>query len=1212
MEQESRRKGPRSPSADSDDSSHRRRSRKYDRSPSPRRSRYRRSRSRDRRSRSSSRDRRRKETNRSQQEWKQQTTSSQSQSAAANSAGSTGYVPPVHNQYQAPPPPNTSQPPPPLPAYNQGYNNYNYNYGQGYDYSYQQPTSYRSDYPPPNWQGNQVPYNNQQPPPPPTLTTQQESSRAVDSGSSSLVTSLARPEDAKKEAIAAEVKQQKATLAKQREEYVKKSATLQRELEILRQQCDEIGKEGGRENNRIIKENQKLQIEIQNKMKSIHNVIDMLTGIIGDKATVDDLKSKFKVELNKRSKSPKEDFPTGKSDSPDRSSVTDSDKECKADREGRERRSPEDSKPMYNFVHYDPEMHWCKVCDIFPKTAKEYLNHLHSNEHKEVCLERKIVDMPWHEQNGEGTEKEVPFYPGLPTKRTPIKGLQFFSAATAWYCKLCNSWIGDLHCASLHLKSKRHSENFSRFVEQNPHWETDWMADREKAFSEEKHKQIQMELQKQKDDDPPPKSKKSKKNKKKSKKSKKRRNRSSASDTSSESENSESDSDQDMSKSIRVAMRNKMKASTQAILNEEIDYHRIKLKGHWSKNVQVHQATTPEQQPVEADDRQLLNSIRDKLKAKQEEEMKSISNRTQSQEKMIMEEEEEQEQSSFSKKSESLEAWGPKEPPKPFWIKKEEDKVQPLPSKPIELPKPEEMPKPHMGFWTKQQVNMTLKPSESKSTEKEEERERERDRYKDDRDRKYDRREDKYDRYSRYDRRRGRDRDRDRERDRERERERDYYEDRRKRDVNESPRRERSWRDSPKRNYEKYDKDRRDDNSSNDESKFEKKTNESASKSKKGGVQSKKSAQVAKGKLPFIGRLPLFKKKTEEPKLPEKDIAPLPYQQSKFEDTPKVPNEIINPPGVVHITKLATPVNLNNNANQANKTPPMKILVAPPPPVLNESKPTQQVVDMEIEDQSEETVIEQPIIEQQKQTQSTTKVTVPSHPPPPLNRPPPSFSSNQQQQQPQPQQQPTSQPQPQSQQQQQQQQQQPQQQHIQNRPTFTPSRPMPPPFMSTPPPFMQTAPRFPPHQVLRPPMQPHPPFVTNPPPQIQNPPTFITNHQNPPPPTLPSVETVTHDISDIPEPTEKRPDPSIPLPDDLQEALNIIFPKEETESKQQNQQESNVMYSSMYSMLGCVGYGPEYMDQPPPEITQAEVEADTQPGPDDLKMLGIDEGDTIL
>lgn len=61
-------------------------------------------------------------------------------------------------------------------------------------------------------------------------------------------------------AIAAELKHQKATLAKQREEYVKKTSTLQRELEILRKQFEEIGKEGGRENSRIIKENHKLQV----------------------------------------------------------------------------------------------------------------------------------------------------------------------------------------------------------------------------------------------------------------------------------------------------------------------------------------------------------------------------------------------------------------------------------------------------------------------------------------------------------------------------------------------------------------------------------------------------------------------------------------------------------------------------------------------------------------------------------------------------------------------------------------------------------------------------------------------------------------------------------------------------------------------------------------------------------------------------------------
>ncbi|XP_015109745.1 zinc finger matrin-type protein CG9776 isoform X3 [Diachasma alloeum] len=990
---------------------------------------------------------------------------------------------------------------------------------------------YGKDYPPPNWQGGQVGYNNQ-PAPSSSLPPPSETSRTVEPAPPGLAAPVPRPEDVKKEAIQAEVKQQRATLVKQRDGYVKKSTTLQRELEILRQQCDEIGKESGRENNRIVKENQKLQVEIQNKMRSIHNVIDMLTGIIGDEATVDDLKTKFKVEAPKKlSRSPKEDFPKANPpDTPEKSSASENEKEIKNDRDRKMTRNvEEDSKPMYNFVHYDPEMHWCKICDIFPKTAKEYLNHLHSAEHKETCLERKIVDMPWHEKNGEGTEREVPYYPGLPTKRTPIKGLQFFSAATAWYCKLCDSWIGDLHCASLHLKSKRHSENYSRFVEQSPHWETDWMADREKAFSDERQKQMQLELQKQKEDEPPPlpppKPKKSKKSKKNKKKSRKRKNKSSNSESSSDSENTESDSDQDMSKSIRVAMRNKMKASTQAILNEEIDYHGIKLKGHWSHVPQ----SKSDSHSQENDDRQLLNSIREKLKAKQEEEMKQKNERRTIQEQPTPEVE--PEKTYPTKPEPPLEAWGPKEPPKPFWIKKDEEKTP----KSTDIQKSEDMPKPHMGFWTKQQVNMSVKPPEK--PEKEEERER--DRYRDDRDRKYDRRDDKYhSRYDRYDRRRDRDRD--------------YYDDRRKeRRGDDSPRRERNWRESPKRNYDKY-KERRDEEST-EESKFEKKTNESA-KQKKSSAPLKKTPAPApsKGKLPFIGRLPLFKKKNEEVKTMERDIAPLPYVQSKFEDTPQVPSEIINPPGVVHITKLATPVALNNIPA---KSQPMKILVAPPPPVLNTSSAPKnsasvvtQVVDMEIEDQSEETIIEESIVENSKgsglahvekafaagQNDVTTPVV---------------FSTTQ-----------------------------------------------PPPFIPTNPShFAQNAPRF----SVRPPT-----VAYSHPPPVQTPYA---------PMAMPTVENVHPDAVETPEVGKTAADPSQPLPEDLQEALNIIFPKDNADAKDDSQVEHNVMYGSMYdSMLGCVGYGPEYMDQPPPEITQADVEPDGQPGPDDLRMLGIDEGDTIL
>jgi hypothetical protein len=89
MEQEARRKGPRSPSEESDGL--RRRSKKYDRSPSPRR-RYRRS-----RSRSSSRERnsRRKDAAR-ELEWK---TTMQSVNKASNPPNSTAYPQPVLNQY---------------------------------------------------------------------------------------------------------------------------------------------------------------------------------------------------------------------------------------------------------------------------------------------------------------------------------------------------------------------------------------------------------------------------------------------------------------------------------------------------------------------------------------------------------------------------------------------------------------------------------------------------------------------------------------------------------------------------------------------------------------------------------------------------------------------------------------------------------------------------------------------------------------------------------------------------------------------------------------------------------------------------------------------------------------------------------------------------------------------------------------------------------
>lgn len=115
-------------------------------------------------------------------------------------------------------------------------------------------------------------------------------------------------------------------------------------------------------------------------------------------------------------------------------------------------------KPQFNFVYYDPELHWCSTCDIFPKTAKEYLNHLHSEQHRaKLSSSASAQEYPWREKL---SAEDNSTRPGLPSKRIPIRGLQFFVPATAWFCKICKHWMGDLHCASVHLKSKLHAANY--------------------------------------------------------------------------------------------------------------------------------------------------------------------------------------------------------------------------------------------------------------------------------------------------------------------------------------------------------------------------------------------------------------------------------------------------------------------------------------------------------------------------------------------------------------------------------------------------------------------------------------------------------------------------------------------------------------------------------------------------------------------------------
>ncbi|KAJ8950668.1 hypothetical protein NQ314_007798 [Rhamnusium bicolor] len=120
------------------------------------------------------------------------------------------------------------------------------------------------------------------------------------------------------------------------------------------------------------------------------------------------------------------------------------------------------------------------MCDEFPETAKDFLLHLQDKKHREMAKENDVDNTPWHKLPAEPI---LPSDETAPRKRIPIKGLQFFISAPSWYCKLCDLWIGDLHCASHHLKSQTHFQNYENFVVQNPHWEMEWLKDRETAMT---------------------------------------------------------------------------------------------------------------------------------------------------------------------------------------------------------------------------------------------------------------------------------------------------------------------------------------------------------------------------------------------------------------------------------------------------------------------------------------------------------------------------------------------------------------------------------------------------------------------------------------------------------------------------------------------------------------------------------------------------------
>lgn len=283
-------------------------------------------------------------------------------------------------------------------------------------------------------------------------------------------------------AVEKEAQQQKQAFIDQRMGYVSKREHLLGELDLLKAQRRDLASCKEPEAIKFNEENIKLQEEIVRKIKSVDNVLDMLTGLIGDGLQIVDIKK------DSRSGSPKKESKKKRSESDSESSSSDEESK-KKEKKKKKKKTAEKSENSatklkkagkFNYTFFDPELHWCRPCKKFPPTAKEYLMHLHSREHRQVIQEQNLAQYPWH--NEEEKEPEV-VQPGLPNKRVPIKGLQFFVPSSAWYCKLCKTWIGDLHCSSMHLKSEEHNKKYQGFIEKHPLWESTWESYRAQALA---------------------------------------------------------------------------------------------------------------------------------------------------------------------------------------------------------------------------------------------------------------------------------------------------------------------------------------------------------------------------------------------------------------------------------------------------------------------------------------------------------------------------------------------------------------------------------------------------------------------------------------------------------------------------------------------------------------------------------------------------------
>ena len=136
------------------------------------------------------------------------------------------------------------------------------------------------------------------------------------------------------------------------------------------------------------------------------------------------------------------------------------------------------AKATKQYRFFDQKQHWCKLCDVVVDKVSDYLAHLHSKDHEERVQATGVPSSPWHKKQQPQPEED----PDREVMMIPFRGLQCIQPVRSFYCELCDVWMGDVHCAQLHMNSPKHNDNYLKHSMERPGWAMNFAQDRQEAL----------------------------------------------------------------------------------------------------------------------------------------------------------------------------------------------------------------------------------------------------------------------------------------------------------------------------------------------------------------------------------------------------------------------------------------------------------------------------------------------------------------------------------------------------------------------------------------------------------------------------------------------------------------------------------------------------------------------------------------------------------